>query len=201
MLQFTDVTFAYPGRMAVLTRLNLSLGPGSLHHVTGANGAGKTTLLKLAAGVLRPTSGTVRLGRPRTYVGVGIGFHESLTVSEEIAYLASVGRQPESQLSAALQDWDFDQQLLTTEVSALSSGWRQRLALAVASTSQADILLLDEPFANLDKAGSERVCAWIDQTTRAGGVVVVVHHGDIRAVGLESASSMALGHVEALPRA
>lgn len=178
MLALDDVTFAYPGRMPVLQHLDLTVEPGELRLVAGRNGTGKTTLLKLAAGVLRPNRGTVRAGARCAYVAVDVRFHESLTVTEEIRYLAAAGGRDERELAARLSAWGFDGDLMTQEMSALSSGWRQRFVLAVASASRAPLLLLDEPFANLDRDGVALTVEWIDSTVRSGGTVVVVDHGD-----------------------
>lgn len=178
MLEFEDVTFSYPGRMPVLQHLDLVVEPGELHVVGGSNGSGKTTLLKLAAGVLRPRRGTVHVGARSAFVGVDVRFHESLTVAEETHYLAAAGSRDEVVLMASLSSWGFDGDRWTQEMSALSSGWRQRFALAVASAAEAPILLLDEPFANLDREGVALTVAWIGSTLASGGTVVLVDHGD-----------------------
>lgn len=177
-----SVTFGYGRSKPVIRDLDLGVRPGDLVMVKGANGTGKTTLLRLLAGMLRPLRGTLTAASSRCFVPVDTHFHETLTVREELNYLSSAGTLRPSVLAASARWFGFGEELLDQEISSLSSGWRQRLALSVAHAAGPSLLLLDEPLANLDPDAVMVTGDWLRKTTRAGGAVIVVHHGTLGAL-------------------
>jgi heme exporter protein A len=153
------------GRLTVLGGVSESVGAGEILLVTGRNGSGKSTLLRCLAGLLLPDSGTIDYreeegdGAPldaaarRRRAGLvapDLAFYGELTAAENLAFFArlrGIGRERGEELLRRL-DLPGDR-----PAAALSSGMRQRLRWAWALLHRPRLLLLDEPFQNLDAAG------------------------------------------------
>jgi glycerol transport system ATP-binding protein len=162
-LQLEGVGFRR-GSQTWLYPLDLALHPGAPNVLLGATGAGKTTLLRLMAGLEVPTQGRLRDGerdltgipvRQRSVAMVYQQFinYPSLTVFENIASPLRVARRPEAQIRARVGE--IAEVLRLTPLlgrlpAELSGGQQQRTALARALARDAELLLLDEPLANLD---------------------------------------------------
>lgn len=171
MLELDGLTRNY-GERAALADVSLSLPPGRTLVVFGPNGAGKTTLLRVLATLLRPHSGEVRvLGERlpdeawRVRGRVGLLAHEpllyrELSARENLRYHARLhgvdDERVERQLQAVSMTERADEPLRT-----LSRGMTQRVAVARATLHDPELLLLDEPYANLDPAGVEQVAPLI----------------------------------------
>jgi iron complex transport system ATP-binding protein len=169
VLRLQAVHFAYDGR-TVLRQATLELDPGSCTALIGTNGVGKTTLLRIAAGVLRPASGTVSLsGRPmetiplkevaRTVALVPqqLELPFAFTVQQVveqgrtpyIGMLRGPGRNDRLAVDRALDLADLSR-LRHRIFNELSGGERQRVKIALGLAQQPRLLLLDEPTQNLD---------------------------------------------------
>jgi heme exporter protein A len=156
------------GERAALEDVTLALGTGETLVVFGPNGAGKTTLLRVLATLLRPHSGRVRVlgeelpdGAWRVRGQVGLLGHEpllyrELTARENLRYHARLhgvhAERVEERLTAVSMTRRADEPLRT-----LSRGMVQRVAVARATLHDPELLLLDEPYANLDPAAIELV--------------------------------------------
>lgn len=166
LLALEAVGFAYPGGITVLDRLDLTVARGELHCLLGRSGCGKTTLLKLAAGLLKPTSGRVRWrDRPvdGPLAGVGFVFQQPalldwLNVLDNVLLPLSLHRRvtPADREAArsllrrvGLMDLD------TRQPTQLSGGQRSRVAVARALIDRPELLCMDEPFAALDALSRE----------------------------------------------
>jgi ABC-type bacteriocin/lantibiotic exporter with double-glycine peptidase domain len=142
---------------------DFELHPGERVLLRGPNGCGKTTLLHIISGTLAPDAGVVVLP-PRV---------ASLTAPVNLPPLTVRELVPDQALRAALQLTALADQLPTD----LSSGQRQRTGVAALLAEEADVYLIDEPFANLDREGREMVLTAIEAYTQGRGLLVV-HHGD-----------------------
>jgi heme ABC exporter ATP-binding subunit CcmA len=178
------------GQVRILRDIDLSLRAGEALAIIGPNGAGKTTLLRLFAGLLRPTSGEIRLlGQPLRRGGdsargiLGLLSHHSmlyddLTLLENLTFVARLHglERPGERAASALEGAGLGHR--ADELPRrLSRGLLQRAAIARALLHSPRVLLLDEPFTALDAAGVQRLRA--DLTTRLAqglGLVVVTHH-------------------------
>ncbi len=173
---------------------DLTLERGQLLALLGPSGCGKTTALRLIAGFERPDSGTIEIGGRavagnRTYVPpekrrVGMVFQDyalfpHLTVLGNVRFGLSRGKQRDAQAQQALSLvglTGFDDRL----PHELSGGQQQRVALARALAPKPDVLLLDEPFSNLDASLRTQVRAEVKQILQATGTaaVFVTHDQD-----------------------
>jgi ABC-type multidrug transport system ATPase subunit len=147
------------GSFAALRQVSVEIEPGRCYVVIGENGAGKSTLLRILAGLLRPSFGTVQVfggldphdARARIgYMSHAPMLYDELTAQENLRYFASLypGR-PCFTPSQALRQVGLDPDLPRT-LGQYSQGMRQRASLARVLLPVPELLLLDEPFSNMD---------------------------------------------------
>lgn len=154
------------GETAVLAGIDLRVEPGESLALLGPSGCGKTTLLRLIAGLERPDAGTIRVGGtvmagPNAWIPpekrhVGMVFQDwalfpHLTVGRNVAYGLPREERTGPRLHAAL-DLVGMREYIDRMPDTLSGGQQQRVALARAIAPRPTVLLLDEPFSNLDTA-------------------------------------------------
>jgi heme exporter protein A len=179
------------GDRHVLQGVSIQVRPHELLHVSGPNGAGKTTLLRVMSGLLRPEQGAVSwrgqsILRHRTEYQAALAYaaHEpalkgDLTALENLHFSVGLKRRTSPvELSAAL-DRAGVASCAELPARVLSAGQRRRVSLARVLAMRASIWLLDEPYANLDAAGSELVSELLQAHVEAGGLALVVAHRDL----------------------
>jgi ABC-type polysaccharide/polyol phosphate transport system ATPase subunit len=131
-----------------LQDVSFSVGRGRALGIIGSNGAGKSSLLRIAAGILRPTAGTaVVRGRIAPVIELGIGFEQELTGRENIIFNgALLGRSQAEMLARMDEIVDFAElgDFIDQPIRTYSTGMIARLAFSVATTVEAQVLLLDE---------------------------------------------------------
>ncbi|OIJ64057.1 ABC transporter ATP-binding protein [Streptomyces mangrovisoli] len=171
-------------RRPVLRDCSFRLPTGRICALVGPNGAGKSTLLALAAGVLRPTGGTLRVlgagpaeARPRIgYVAQNRPLYPQLTVAATLRLGAELNRGCWDRESAERVAYGAGLDPKAT-VRSLSGGQRTRVALALALGKRAELLLLDEPMADLDPvARHELMCALLAVVVERDTTVVIASH-------------------------
>jgi len=183
-IELEDVGRAY-GERTALAGVTLALEPGRTLAVFGANGAGKTTLLRILATLLKPHAGRARvLGRDLPEDGwavrgrIGLLAHDpllyrELSARENLRFHARLHGVEEARVEALL-----DQVGLLARgdepVRTLSRGMAQRVAICRCSLHEPELLLLDEPLANLDPGAAEAVAPLIGRD--AGPARVVISH-------------------------
>jgi len=178
VLTIESLSKAY-GAKNVLCGLNLEILPGEIYGLFGSNGSGKSTLLRIAAGALRKTSGSVRLGGATGYVAQKFSLYPDLTVEENVVFFAKCydANPAEARARAAAV---IDRLGLATfrqePAGQLSHGWRQRLSLAAALTHSPSLLLLDEATAGLDPAARATLWEVLSDYARAGGAILLATH-------------------------
>jgi heme ABC exporter ATP-binding subunit CcmA len=175
------------GRTIALDSLDLALGEG-IFGVFGPNGSGKSTLLRVLAGLLRPSRGRVWLaGKPLDpsdealrrrigYAGHEPGLYANLSLLENLhlfAHLYGVAGGRAEEVVEALEL--SDQAGLPT--AQLSAGWQRRAAVARATLHDPDLLLLDEPYANLDDHAADLVGRALQARRGPGRITLVATHG------------------------
>ncbi len=173
------------GRFAALRGVSADFAGGKLYAILGDNGAGKTTLLRTLAGLTRPTSGQVTiLGASEFHEvcqQVGYMAHPSLLYDEmsgmeNLAYFARLyGIGDGSRCAEAIRAVGLDPEL-SRPVGQYSQGMKQRMSLARALLNDPKILLLDEPFSNVDIHSATDMVRLLARTRDQGKTVFVVTH-------------------------
>ncbi len=186
MIELTALTKSFRDRGSpAITDVSFSVAPGSAGALIGPKGSGKTTTLKCMAGLLRPTSGAVRIGhldaasvsarRLLSYLPQRVSFDENLTCREVLAFYARLRKLPLSCAEAVLGEWGLDE-VGRRLVQELSGGTIQRLGLAVASLPDAPVLLLDEPAASLDPEAALALRRLLGDWKARGKAIVFASH-------------------------
>lgn len=194
-IEFQEVGFGYAPGDQVLKGITLTLAEGSFHVLTGASGAGKSTLLKLCHLALRPRSGRLRLlgqdvaGLSRSAVSglrrrIGMvdqdcQFLDHLDLSQNLALPRILrGDRPESYAEdlADLITWVGLTGREAARPPELSSGERQRAALARAVIASPEVILADEPTGNVDARMGQHLLSLMVELNRLGKTVLIATH-------------------------
>jgi putative ABC transport system ATP-binding protein len=200
-LELHDVTKIYgkePDRVTAVDRVSLTVGEGEVVVIIGPSGSGKTTLLSMAGCLLKPTSGRIAvMGTEITSLGerrlpdirirhIGFVFQSfnllaPLSAEENVLIAMNLagrhGRAARVRARALLDDLGLAHRA-SRRPDDLSAGERQRVAIARALANQPDVILADEPTANLDSATGHRVMTLLTDAirrTEARALVVVTH--------------------------
>jgi len=168
--------------------LSIAVRARELLHISGPNGTGKTTLLRVASGLLRPEQGSVSwLGQqirqsPVQYQAqMAYSSHEpalkgDLTALENLRFAVALKRRVTIPELRIVLDRTGVGPVADLPTRVLSAGQRRRVALARVLAMNATLWLLDEPYSNLDAAGSELMSELLQAHVQGGGVAVVVAH-------------------------
>ena len=179
------------GAFVAVNDLSFTVKTGEIFGFLGSNGAGKSTTIRMLCGLLRPTSGTARVGgidvgrdpegvkRRIGYMSQRFSLYEKLTVDQNIEFFAGIYGLEGDRL-AARRAFVLDmaglrgrEQMMT---GALSGGWRQRLALGCAILHEPKIVFLDEPTGGVDPVSRRQFWVLIDDLAHRGVTVLVTTH-------------------------
>jgi zinc transport system ATP-binding protein len=190
IISFREVSFSYNGE-PVLVDVTLDIRRGEFVSVVGPNGGGKTSLLLLALGLLKPGTGTVRVfGNPpereRTrmgYVPQFIRFDPLFPVTVlDVVQMGRLGRSftgPYGKEDLAATVGALEQvgmaDLRDRPFADLSGGQRQRMLIARALASEPEVLMLDEPTANVDRLGTAKLYELLLELNRRLTILLVSH--------------------------
>jgi heme ABC exporter ATP-binding subunit CcmA len=173
------------GTFAALRKITLQIESARCYVLLGENGAGKSTLLRVLAGLIQPSYGTVRVfeglapdqARGRIgYMSHAPMLYDQMTGQENLTYFAGLYRDracltPSEALTAVGLD-----PALQRPISQYSQGMRQRASLARVLISQPELLLLDEPFSNMDAASARQMLDLLRTLRAAGRTIVLTTH-------------------------
>ena len=172
------------GRFAALRGVTAQIAAGKLYAILGDNGAGKSTLLRTIAGLAQPTRGTISvLGTgsiKNVRAQIGYMAHPSLlydemTGMENLRYFAGLYGATEARCREAIAAVKLDPDLERL-VGQYSQGMRQRMSLARAILNDPKLLLLDEPFSNVDLRSAHEMVALLAKIRDSGKTLFVVTH-------------------------
>lgn len=191
-LHVEDLTVSY-GAKAVLWDIDLNVPPGVLAAIVGPNGAGKSTLMKAVVGVVRPAAGHVYVhGQPYRQQRHRVGYVPQRTSVDwdfpttvldvvtmglygRLGWVRRPGRRETDLAVEALVKVGMDD-LVDRQISQLSGGQQQRVFLARALVQDADLYLMDEPFAGVDATTERAIVTLLKELRSRGKTVVAVHH-------------------------
>ena len=172
------------GRFAALRGVSAEFDPGRFHAILGDNGAGKTTLLRALAGLAQPTQGSISIfGRSPRDACREIGYmahpsllYDEMSGMENLRYFAGLyGLGSEARCAEAIRAVGLDPEL-SRAVGQYSQGMRQRMSLARAILHDPRVLLLDEPFSNVDVHSAREMVGLLKGMRDAGKTIFVVTH-------------------------
>ena len=183
LLRFTEVA-CWRGDRLLFDGLSFQLQPGEALVVEGPNGIGKSSLLRLAAGLLRPLSGSIERGSV-ALSDDRCALDSELPLRRALRFWSDTPRADEALAATGLND------LAEVPTRLLSTGQRRRASLARVHASGAKLWLLDEPANGLDATSLERLGAMIANHRAKGGAVLAASHqplpgGEWRSLALQS---------------
>lgn len=191
-LSVRDLTVAWH-RKPVIWDVRFQVTSGQLAGIVGPNGAGKSTLLKAVMDLVPKSSGQIDVfGQPYRSVRARVGYvpqRESVDwdfpvsvldvatmgLYGQIGWFRPVRRKHREQARAALERVGIAD-LADRQISQLSGGQQQRTFLARALVQDADLYLMDEPFAAVDAATEQAIVEILREMKRSGKTVIVIHH-------------------------
>jgi len=193
----------------VLRGVTFEVGRGETVALMGPNGSGKSTVLRVLATLIRPNAGNAGVAgldsvrdaqdvRGRVgYLAHTPGLYDDLTARENLEFAADMLGLPHSAVEATLERAGLGNVSLA-RVRGFSAGMQRRLALARLMMRRPEVLLLDEPYANLDEAGVELMNSVISEVIESGGTALLALHelAPARAI-LDRAITLADGRVAA----
>ena len=173
------------GRFAAVRNVTADFAPGKLYLVLGENGAGKSTLLRIIAGLIRPSHGelTVLGSKDVRKIATQFGYmahasmlYDELSGMENMRYFARLyGIADAAKCEQAIRTVGLDP-TLDRRVGQYSQGMRQRMSLARAIVNDPKLLLLDEPFSNVDIQSSRDMARLLGEMRDAGRTIFLVTH-------------------------
>jgi ABC-2 type transport system ATP-binding protein len=184
------LTKKYDGLVA-LSNVSFSVDSGEVVGLIGPNGAGKSTLMKIVVGILRPTSGTVRVNdhdvvkEPESakksigYVPENPSLYTALTVSEFLRFVGKIRGVDDGDLEGKISESLHTFSLVDKAdslVGSLSKGMKQKVALMAATLHDPSVFVLDEPLTALDPKTQAFVHSWISAQGRDGRTVLLSTH-------------------------
>jgi heme exporter protein A len=195
IVEVAELAREFGSRRAV-AGVTFSLAAGECLALFGPNGAGKTTLLRVLAGLLRPTSGIVRVagiqlpGGPRVRSRVGLISHhtmlyDALSPRENVSFSARLYgiRDPRARVEDSLQRMSMLERA-DTPIRLLSRGMQQRVSIARAMVHSPQLVLADEPYSGLDESGARALTALLQELRSAGTAILIVTHNLVEGLSL-----------------
>lgn len=186
-----DNLHVHYGKLEAVKGISFDIPKGEVFGFIGPNGAGKSSTIKVLATLMKPSSGTARLGgvdipsNPRDirrrigYVPDFFGVYEDLTVNEYLRFFASAFRIEDSRRVAVVSDvlelTDL-QDKRDSQVDSLSRGMKQRLSLARVLIHDPELLLLDEPASGLDPRARIEIRELLKELRNMGKTILISSH-------------------------
>jgi ABC-2 type transport system ATP-binding protein len=198
------------GSLVAVDNLELTIRRGEVFGLLGPNGSGKTTTIRMLCGLMEPTSGKAEVAgidvasdpegvrRRIGYMSQKFGLYDDLTIVENMKFYASVyglrGTARTQRITAQLRDLGLEERR-NQLAGTLSGGWKQRLALACATSHEPEVLFLDEPTAGVDPASRRLFWDWIYELARGGTTILVTTHYMDEAARCSRLAFLSRGHL------
>ncbi len=208
------------GNLVALNNVSLTVQSGEIVGLIGPNGAGKSTLMKTIVGILKPTSGTIKVGghdivqdpeKAKKIVGYlpeNPSLYTALTVREFLRFVGKIRGVPdnvlESKIAESLKTFSLEEKT-NSLVGTLSKGMKQKVALIAATLHDPQVLILDEPLTALDPKTQAFVHNWIASEGERGVTILLSTHNleivqdyATRIVIIDKGVIIAVGELESL---
>lgn len=179
------------GKLVALDHVSLSIGDGEVFGLLGPNGAGKSTLLKTLVGILKPTSGTIKIDkidivsepeRAKRIIGYlpeNPSLYTGLTTLEFLQFVGKIRDVEDNlldqEISDSLKSFNLEDKQ-NSLVGSLSKGMKQKVALIATALHSPTVLVLDEPLTALDPKTRVSVKEWIGSQTKRGVTTILSTH-------------------------
>ena len=172
----------------IFSNLGFSLSTSSALIIQGKNGSGKTSLLKIIAGITKLGNGQILWGGNNIddfrddfngdlqFIGHKNFLNQQLTIKQNLEFFAKL-HDSQLALPSALNFFNLEE-INNKKIKDLSAGWQKRVMLAKLLACPATIWLLDEPTANLDKEGKEKLLGLIKTRIKENGLVILTCDDD-----------------------
>ncbi|RJG04968.1 ATP-binding cassette domain-containing protein [Noviherbaspirillum cavernae] len=197
MIEFQKVSKQYSGKSMALSDITLSIPKGELFFLSGPSGAGKSTLLKMIAALERPSAGILTVngqdigrikpsGLPYLRRNLGLIFQQQRLLSDRnvltnvmlpLIVVGTAKSDAEKRARAALDKVGLLDKALFAPLS-LSGGEQQRVAIARAIVNKPQVILADEPTANLDRASATKVLDALKSFHGVGATCIISTHDE-----------------------
>lgn len=174
-VELDDLEKAY-GSVRALKGVSTTFEPGAVHAVIGPNGSGKTTLFRILLGLTSPSSGSVSV--PDVTLGCGFQqpqFYPGLTVGENLRTFGSLAGAEDAWIGDLIERCGLGR-LENRLAGDLSDGLAKKLDFALAFIDQPDVVVLDEPFADVDDESKPRLLAFLDSYVTGDRLLLITSH-------------------------
>lgn len=184
MITCENLTIHY-GKAASLWDISFQIPPGTVVGILGPNGAGKSTLLKAILGMVKPFSGKISSSGKIAYIPQRESIDWDFPITAlEVVLMGRYGklgvfgrlRKADRESARAMLDLVGMSAFADRQIGQLSGGQQQRLFIARALLQDADLLLLDEPFAGVDFGTEKALMEILKKQAQGGKTVLIVHH-------------------------
>jgi ABC-2 type transport system ATP-binding protein len=191
-IQLESISKSYNGKELAVENITFSIPDGAIYCLLGSNGSGKSTLLNIIANIIEPTTGQLQVNGSsyattplliKQRMGIQSQFNQVIGELNAFDFLSWIGMLyniPQTTLLAQrknLLEYFFDEdEDLRKPSKAYSSGMRKKLAICAAVLHKPDVLILDEPFANLDPIACHKLCDFISAYRSPERIMLVSSH-------------------------
>jgi len=191
VIEIRNLTKIYANRVRALSRLSLDVPKGIIFGLLGPNGSGKTTLMEILVGLVKPTSGKVRIlgcepwrnsntiNRYIGYLPENPGMYENMSGLRFLSYMGQLSGLNGSQAKKKAEEllvWIGLENWKDFKIKSYSAGMKQRLAFIHSLLNDPEVLFLDEPTGGLDPEARERILEKIKQITEKGTTIFMSTH-------------------------
>ena len=175
MIKANNLSKSFNGNR-IFSGININLEKSKVLGVVGNNGSGKTTLLKIVAGIINPDTGEMNLKEniKLDFLGHENMLYQNFSISENIDFFSNIsGFRISSELQDEIEKALGLQNILGKKISDLSYGQRKKASMLRSLISDPDLLILDEPFSNLDSESTDSFISILKKLKKSGKSIII----------------------------